>query len=159
MKFGKFSSQLWPFIWLYVHLKLKSRSRLWFKGTHLFKIFWKGHWDSFKRFWLCFNGKFAQINLLPQFLFCWNGRESSCASPPKYSLLDKPPSASHWYCQKLDINDIHVKKVNSEMDLNWHWSLLADIIRLIMSNLPLYFAIHRSWVLLVEPSLAWLSWS
>lgn len=127
MKFGMFSSQLWPFIWMYVHLNLKSRSRLQFKATHLFKIFWKRHWDSFKRFWLCFNGKFAQINLRPQFLFCWNSRESSCPSPPKY-LLHKPPSESHWYCQKLDIKVNSVKKVNLEMGLNWHSSLLAQII-------------------------------
>lgn len=154
LKFGKFSFQLWPFIWIYVHLNLKTRSRWQFKGTHLFKIFGKGHLDSFKRFWLCFNGKFAQINLLPQFLVCWNSKEFSHPSLPKPSLLDKSHSESHWYWWKLDMNDIHVERSNSEMSLNWRSPVLADIIGLIILNMPLYFAVQRGRVLWVEPSLA-----
>lgn len=107
-----------------------------------------------KDIWFCFNRKFAQINLLPQFLFCWSSKEFSHPSPPKSSLLDKPLSESYWYWRILDVNDTHVERSNSELSLKWHSPVLADIIGLIILNTPLYFAIQRGWVLRVEPSLA-----
>lgn len=154
IRFGSFTFQLWPFIWISVHLNLKSRSRLQLKGTNFFKIFWKGHLESFKRFWFCFNGKFARINLLLWFLFRWSSKELSLPSPPKSSLLDKPISESYWYWWKLDTNDTHVERSYSEISLHWHSPVLADIIGLIILSMPLYFAIQRGWVLWVEPSLA-----